>query len=207
MDGLGRAAAFLDRDGTLNARAPEHDYVRSPEAFAWLPGAAQGAARLAAAGFRLFVVSNQRGVARRLVDVATLTAIERRIQAGLAEHGARIEAFRYCPHDLAVACDCRKPAPGLILGLAAELDLDLQRSWMIGDAPSDVAAGRAAGCATVLLDAAPSAEAAVAAPDLVAPSLAAASELILTRLRDPGAAPQELGAAAALRANSSTSAE
>jgi D-glycero-D-manno-heptose 1,7-bisphosphate phosphatase len=160
-------AAFLDRDGTLNVKAPEHDYVTSLAGFAWLPGAVEGAATLAEAGFLLAVVSNQRGVARGLVSPKTLVEIEDEIQAALAPHGAAIAAFRYCPHELDEGCDCRKPAPGMILELAADLDLDLASSWMIGDSASDVAAGRAAGCHTALL--APAATSTDA--DLVADSL------------------------------------
>lgn len=143
--------AFLDRDGTLNVRPPEHRYVESPEQFAWLPTADDGAVALARAGFVLAVVSNQRGIARGQVSWETLASIEAEIQARLGARGARIEAFRYCPHDLDAHCDCRKPAPGMILELADALDADLAGSWMIGDAESDVAAGRAAGCRTALI--------------------------------------------------------
>lgn len=181
MGHLVGAAVFLDRDGTLNVRPAEHDYVRTAEGFTWLPGAAESAARLCAAGFRLMVVSNQRGLARGLVDRSTLEAIEKRIQEGLGRHGGRIESFRYCPHDLDADCDCRKPRPGLLLALAAELDLDLGRSWMVGDAISDIGAGKAAGCATALIGSHAGALARDVSPDLIAPSLAAASELILTR--------------------------
>jgi D-glycero-D-manno-heptose 1,7-bisphosphate phosphatase len=144
-------AAFLDRDGTLNVNPPEHDYVPSLAGFAWLPGAIEGAAALATAGFLLAVVSNQRGIARGLVSPQTLVEIEDEIQAALEPHGARIAAFRYCPHELDEGCDCRKPAPGMLLELATDLDVDLASSWMIGDSPTDVAAGRAAGCRTALL--------------------------------------------------------
>ena len=99
----------------------------------------------------LAVVSNQRGVARGLVSHETLTAIEAEIQAALAPHGVQIAAFRYCPHELDGGCDCRKPKPGMILALAGELQIDLARSWMIGDSVSDVEAGRAAGTRTALI--------------------------------------------------------
>lgn len=145
---MSRAAAFLDRDGTLNARPPDHHYVCSASDFAWLPASAEGAARLAHAGFELVVVSNQRGVARGVVTDETLRAIEVRIQSELERHGCRVAAFRYCPHELDDGCECRKPQPGMLLALARELGLDLRRSWMIGDAESDVLAGRAAGCHT-----------------------------------------------------------
>jgi D-glycero-D-manno-heptose 1,7-bisphosphate phosphatase len=172
---VSRQAIFLDRDGTLNVRPPEHDYLRSPADFYWLPGAEEGAARLAKAGYALAVASNQRGVSRGLVEPATLRAIEALIQRGLARHGCAIEAFRYCVHEKDAECECRKPKPGMLLGLAQELDLDLHRSWMVGDSESDVLAGRAAGCRTAFIGTATeSCEA-----DLIAPSLNAASALIL----------------------------
>ena len=146
-----RPAAFLDRDGTLNVRPAEHEYVTDAAQFEWLPGAIEGAVALAHAGFTLAVVSNQRGIARGLVSHETLTAIENQIQHALAAHGVRIEAFRYCPHELDAGCDCRKPKPGMLLELAETLGLDLQRSWMIGDTESDVQAGRAAGTHSALI--------------------------------------------------------
>ncbi|HEY1775820.1 MAG TPA: HAD family hydrolase [Solirubrobacteraceae bacterium] len=174
--GAGRPAAFLDRDGTLNVSAPEHEYVTALEHFVWLPGAIEGAAALARAGYVLAVVSNQRGIARGLLTEATLSEIEAEIQAALAPHGARVEAFRYCPHELDADCDCRKPKPGMLLELARTLGLDLARSWMIGDSPSDVQAGRAAGTHTALITPAPAAggrATSVAGPDadITAPTL------------------------------------
>ena len=153
-----RRAAFLDRDGTLNVKAAEHEYVTDPGGFRWLPGAIDGAVALARAGFTLAVVSNQRGIARGLVSAATLAAIEAEIQRALGPHGVRIEAFRYCPHELDEDCDCRKPRPGMILELARTLEIDLANSWMIGDSPSDVQAGRAAGTHTALIAASGEAE-------------------------------------------------
>jgi D-glycero-D-manno-heptose 1,7-bisphosphate phosphatase len=182
VSGPGATAVFLDRDGTLNVKPPEGDYVRSAEAFKWLPGAAQGAAALSHAGFALFVVSNQRGVARGLVDEATLAAIEVSIQAGLDPLSARVEAFRYCRHDLGDGCDCRKPAPGMILNLSHEHRLNLKRSWMIGDARSDVAAGSAAGCRTALVGEPGQSFDDAIVPDVVTTSLLLASEQIVSRL-------------------------
>ena len=166
-----RPAAFLDRDGVLNERPADHDYVRAIEALVLLPGAADAVRRLAAAGYVPVAVSNQRGVARGLVTWETLRAIE---EVLTREIGGRI-AFYYCPHDDADACDCRKPAPGLILRAAAELGLDLGRSVMIGDAESDVEAGRAAGTRTIRI--APPGT--VTSADATAPDLAAAADLLL----------------------------
>ena len=167
--------AFLDRDGTINARPAEHHYVSSIDAFEWLPGAASGAARLASAGFTLIVVSNQRGVARGLVSEDLLRQIEGEIQARLEANGCRIESFRYCRHDLDVECGCRKPQPGLLLSAAADLRIDLSASWMIGDAHADVQAGRAAGCRTALIGSG----AGDCAADVCAQTLDHASQLIL----------------------------
>jgi D-glycero-D-manno-heptose 1,7-bisphosphate phosphatase len=179
VDGVSRPAVFLDRDGTLNVRPAEHCYLTSTDAFTWLPGAQRGAARLAKAGYVLAVASNQRGVARGLVEPSVLTAVEALIQSGLARHDCAITAFRYCPHEESAHCHCRKPKPGLLLDLARDLELDLSRSWMIGDSETDVLAGQAAGCRTVLIGSAPQ----TCEPDLIAPSLDVASALIVG---DPG---------------------
>jgi D-glycero-D-manno-heptose 1,7-bisphosphate phosphatase len=144
-----RRAVFLDRDGVLNERPREHEYVRSVEAFRWLPGSREAVCRLQESPYIPIVVSNQRGIARGLVDRQTVDAIERLIQDDLRGCGASIAGFYYCPHDVGEACTCRKPAPGLLVAAAEELEVDLTRSVMIGDSESDVEAGRAAGCLTI----------------------------------------------------------
>jgi len=122
------------------------------------PGAGKALRALAEGGYRPFVVSNQSGVARGYFTEGDLRAVEARLGELLAPHGVAIEAYRYCFHHpqgtvaaYRAACDCRKPAPGMILELAREHGLDLARSWMVGDGEGDVAAGRAAGCRTVLI--------------------------------------------------------
>jgi D-glycero-D-manno-heptose 1,7-bisphosphate phosphatase len=142
---------FLDRDGTINVRASEHEYITDPSRFHWLPEALAGMVRLAHGGLPLVVVSNQRGVSRGLVSIAVLESIERTIQDALADHGCRVEAFRYCTHALEDGCACRKPRPGMLLDAAGDLDFDLTRSWMVGDTLDDMRAGTAAGCRTILL--------------------------------------------------------
>jgi D-glycero-D-manno-heptose 1,7-bisphosphate phosphatase len=172
---LSRRAVFLDRDGTLNVRPAEHAYLTSADEFEWLDGAVEALARLARGGFVLAVVSNQRGVARGLVTQEVLAEIERRMQEDLAAHGCRIEAFSYCPHDIEDRCGCRKPEPGMLLDVAEQLDLDLARSWMVGDTAADVQAGRAAGCRTALVAVAPG----TATADVVVSTLDEASRLIV----------------------------
>ena len=172
---------FLDRDGTLNVRPHEHQYLTSARDFVWLPKAPKGVAQLARQGFVLTVVSNQRGVARGLVTSSALRAIEQRIQRDLAAHECTIDAFRYCFHDDEDACRCRKPKPGMIVDLALELDLDLGRSWVIGDSESDVRAGVAAGCRTAFVgDPGLSVDA-----DVLACSLPEASDLISRQIAVP----------------------
>jgi len=117
-----------------------------------IPGVIEGLIRLAGCGYALVIASNQRGIARGLVSDAALREIETALQSALSPHGIAIAGFYYCPHEIGdPACDCRKPLPGLLLRAATELDLDLDRSWMIGDSDSDVEAGVAAGTRTAYL--------------------------------------------------------
>ncbi len=148
MAGAEARAVFLDRDGTLI-----HDagYIRDPLQVRLLPGAASGLTRLHQAGFRLVMVSNQSGIGRGMITPAEAEAVHDRLVACLAEHGIQLDAAHYCPHLPEEGCACRKPSPALLLSAARELGIDPGRSWMIGDKESDVAAGRQAGCRTVLL--------------------------------------------------------
>lgn len=177
--------AFLDRDGTINVRAAEHEYIRDVREFRWLPGALEGMVSIARADLPLIVVSNQRGVTRGLVTLSTLAAIETLIQDALATHGCRVDAFRYCVHDLDEHCGCRKPKPGMLRDAAQEMGLDLSRSWMIGDSADDVEAGRAAGCRTIQVTLGSS------MAERTAPSLIEAAAIVLAD-RDIGY-PESLG--------------
>lgn len=179
----GRAAVFLDRDGVLNERPAEHEYVVSPDGLHWLPGARNAVGRLNRAGYPLIVVSNQRGIARGLLSWHTLKRIENSMRADLERAGALVDAFYYCPHDLGERCGCRKPAPGLLLQAAAELGLDLRASVMIGDTEDDVQAGRAAGCVTIRL----AEPGSLSAADVVLRDLAAAATAVLVGVHARGA--------------------
>ncbi|HEY9025785.1 MAG TPA: D-glycero-beta-D-manno-heptose 1,7-bisphosphate 7-phosphatase [Burkholderiaceae bacterium] len=150
-----RPAAFIDRDGVINA---ELHYVHRIEDFHILPGVFDGLRTLARAGFALVVVTNQAGIARGLYDEAAFERLTDHMQARMAAEGIALEAVYHCPHHpagsvaaYAVECDCRKPAPGMLLRAAREHHLDLARSVMIGDKPSDTQAGRAAGVALTVL--------------------------------------------------------
>jgi histidinol-phosphate phosphatase family protein len=149
-------AVFLDKDGTLLEDVP---YNVDPALMQFAPGAREALALLAAYPFTLFVVSNQAGVALGKFAHTALHDVERRLQQLFAECGATLGGVYWCPHHpagsvarYAVACDCRKPAPGMLLRAAHEHRLDLAQSWFIGDILDDVEAGNRAGCRTVLLD-------------------------------------------------------
>jgi len=170
-------AAFLDRDGVINVKAPEGKYVTRWEEVEFLPGVASAIGLLNKSGFRVIVISNQRCVAKGLVTSGEVEALHRKISKELAALGAIIDAFYFCPHDTEPACDCRKPAPGMLLQAAKDHQIDLRASWMIGDADADVTAGRNAGCKTVLVGRRTNTSA--SAPDLFAQSLLDATEKIL----------------------------
>lgn len=149
-------ALFLDRDGTL-VRA--RHFPSRPEELEIFAGVAPLLAQFHRAGFRIVIVTNQSGLALGYFDAAALEAMHAHLRQELARQGATITAIYYCPHDpagrvpgLAIPCDCRKPRPGMLLRAAAEHELDLARSWLVGDILHDIEAGRRAGCRTALVN-------------------------------------------------------
>lgn len=145
------SAVFLDRDGVINRKPPEGDYITRWEDMELLPGVVEGIALLNQADFCVIVITNQRCVAKGLISVAGLEDIHRRMTETLARSGASLDGIYYCPHDLEASCSCRKPAPGMLLEAARSRGIDLPSSWMVGDSDIDVEAGRGAGCKTALL--------------------------------------------------------
>jgi D-glycero-D-manno-heptose 1,7-bisphosphate phosphatase len=144
-------AAFLDRDGTINVKAPEGEYITQPEQLELLAGAAEGIRLLNRAGVPVVVITNQRGIALRQMTETDLTAVHARLRELLRQHDASIDAIFYCPHDKGV-CDCRKPGTLLFRRAQSSLGLStLRDTVMIGDSPSDIEAGQRAGARTVLL--------------------------------------------------------
>lgn len=143
---------FLDRDGVINEKAPEGDYVRRTEDLKMLPGAAAAIARLNRAGLRVLVVSNQRGVALGLYSAEEVRAMETALANLLAAEGAHLDGFYFCPHDEG-ACNCRKPAPGLFHQAKADFpEIEEAESVMIGDSLSDIEFGRGLGMRTVFIE-------------------------------------------------------
>jgi D-glycero-D-manno-heptose 1,7-bisphosphate phosphatase len=169
-------AVFLDRDGVINRKPPEGEYITEVSQFELLPRAADAIARIEAAGFAVIVVSNQRGIARGSLTQGRLAEIHRRMQQSLAAAGARLAGVYVCPHE--GNCDCRKPRPGMLLQAAAEHRVSLAKSWMVGDSDCDIEAGKAAGCATIRVGSRANAN---ALADFTVPSLTEAADLILAR--------------------------
>jgi len=150
---MSKPAVFVDRDNTL---IDDPGYLADPEAVKLLPGAELAIRSLRQSGFAIVVVTNQSGIARGLLDEETLEKIHARLGEQLAEKDAPLDAIYYCPYHpdgsvprYSQESDLRKPAPGMLLQAAQELDIDLASSWMVGDSPRDVGAGQRAGCRTV----------------------------------------------------------
>jgi len=143
-----KKAAFLDRDGVINRKRPEGEYVTRWAELEILPGVAEAIVMLRHAGFEVVVISNQRCVSKGLLTMDALWALHERMSRELAQAGGVLTAGYYCPHDLQPPCTCRKPLPGMLLQAAAEHGIDLASSWMIGDSDIDIQAGQAAQCRT-----------------------------------------------------------
>lgn len=149
-----KRAVFLDRDGTLNV---EKEYLCRVEACELIPGVGRAIRRLNEAGWLVVVVTNQSGVARGYYGEEEVAVLHRHMAAELALAGGEVAGWYYCPHHPSGVepynrpCDCRKPLPGMLLRAAHDLDIDLSRSWMVGDKLADIEAGLAAGCKSLLV--------------------------------------------------------
>lgn len=180
-----RRAIFLDRDGTINA---DPGFVHRIDDLQLLPGAAAGLRRMAAAGYRLLIVTNQSGVARGYFSEQQMHDFNTALLERLADEGVAIDQVYCCPFHREATLPAyrqdsplRKPKPGMLLQAATDWKLNLAGSIAVGDKCSDVAAGRAAGCRTILVrsgTAGSDAEAAAVEPDFVADDLLAAACLI-----------------------------
>lgn len=149
-------AVFLDRDGTLVY--PRH-YPSRPEELCLYENIGPGLRKLQRAGYRLVVITNQAGIARGYFTGDDLRLMHEYLTTKLEYLGVRLDGIYFCPHhpegaipELAIRCHCRKPAPGMLLAAAADLDINLARSWLVGDILDDVEAGHRAGCRSILVD-------------------------------------------------------
>jgi D-glycero-D-manno-heptose 1,7-bisphosphate phosphatase len=148
-------AVLLDRDGVINE---EVNYLHAPEQLRLIPGAASVIQRLNRLQIPVIVITNQAGVARGYFPESQIAVVHAALRQRLAADGAHIDRFYYCPHHptegvppYRIDCTCRKPKPGMLLQAAQDFDLDLSRSYFIGDNLSDMQAGASAGCHTILV--------------------------------------------------------
>lgn len=176
--------AFIDRDGVINE---ERHYVHRIEDFVLLPGVVEALDLLRRADYRLVIVTNQAGMAHGYYGEDALQRLHQHLCAELSQHGIVLDAIYFCPHHpegkvpaLAIACDCRKPQPGMLLKAAQAMQIDLAASVMIGDKLSDIQAGRRAGIGcTVLVESGHAVSAPTRAEaDLVVADLLAAARML-----------------------------
>jgi D-glycero-D-manno-heptose 1,7-bisphosphate phosphatase len=149
-------AIFLDKDGTL---IPDIPYNVDPEKITLEKDAVAGLRKLQDLGYKLIIISNQSGVARGYFTEDKLLAVKKRMEELFLHNNIKLDAFYYCPHHpdgtvqgYNIDCNCRKPAPGMLMRAAADHNISLPDSWMIGDILNDVEAGNRAGCKTILID-------------------------------------------------------
>jgi D-glycero-D-manno-heptose 1,7-bisphosphate phosphatase len=196
---MSNTAVFLDRDGTL-----VHDpgYLNHPDQVQLLDGAADALKELQLLGYKTVVVTNQSGVARGIIPPAMIERIHDRLCELLAAQGATLDGIYFCPyHPEAVVpeyrqdSDWRKPQPGMLLAAAREMEIDLTRSWMIGDSERDIEAGRRAGCRTVRIrSTAPERDHPdKSKPDFVAVNMREAVNIIKKHHRSPQESPASAG--------------
>jgi len=175
--------AFLDRDGVINRKPPEGQYVGNSRAFHLLPGVEAAIAGLNRSGYTVVVVTNQRGIALGLYTAADVVHLHQQLKEHLKQHGARVDAFYFCPHDKN-ECDCRKPGPGLFHQAFRDFPgASAANSIMIGDSISDIEAARNLGMPSIFIQGdpemqKPGAENAASLADAVAASLGEAILLL-----------------------------
>lgn len=168
------AAVFLDRDGTLMR---EVNYCSDPKQVEIFPGVPKALVRLKAAGYKLIVISNQAGIGRGYFTEAQYKLVEAEVARAVLP--ATFDAVYFCPDRPDLATDRRKPAPGMVLEAQREHDIDLARSFFIGDKAIDIECGRNAGVRTILVKTGYGAKETHATPDWIAEDLGAAAEIIL----------------------------
>jgi histidinol-phosphate phosphatase family protein len=176
----------LDRDGTI---APDVPYCSREEDFELYPGAGAAIKLFKDNGFKVVVITNQSGLARGYFTEETLGEIHNKLRTELKGFGVEIDAIYYCPHHPNDGCDCRKPGTALFRRAAHEMGIDIGASFLIGDSPMDIRAGRALGCRTVMLTTGTGMGGSIAdSPDFVAADLAEAAVLVINAVEKTKAA-------------------
>jgi histidinol-phosphate phosphatase family protein len=141
---------FLDRDGVINYKAREHEYIISWDDFQFLPGVPEAIRKMNEAGYKIAVVTNQRGVALGRIAQDHLEYLHDKMCEELSRQHACVSWVFYCPHDYG-ECDCRKPKAGLLRKVEQFVNVDKPASWMIGDSFADIQAGNAYGVNTIFI--------------------------------------------------------
>lgn len=144
-------ALFVDRDGVINIKPVDHDYVKSWEEFSFVNGIENLLKKYFNDGFKIFVITNQRGISRRLVKQSLFNEISRKMAETLKKQGVIVSAVYYCPHGEQEGCGCRKPKPGLITAAVKDYNINISQSILIGDSDSDIKAGRSAHLGKLIL--------------------------------------------------------
>ena len=140
---------FLDRDGVINEDSP--DYIKNVHEFQFIPGSLESIVKLSQAGFQIFILTNQSGIARGLFSLSTLADIHEFLVTSVEKKGGKITGIFFCPHLPEEACDCRKPKTGLFERAKELYDIDMANAIMIGDSAKDIIAATKAGIKTTLL--------------------------------------------------------
>jgi histidinol-phosphate phosphatase family protein len=176
------AAVFLDRDGTVNV---DFGFVARPEDVKLLPGVAEAIKRLNEADIPVFVISNQSGVGRGYYGVEAVARVNQEVESQLAKAGAKVQGFFFCPHAPEAHCECRKPKLGMLRQAQKEWEVDLEKSYVVGDKPSDAELGRNARGKGILVLSGQTKPEEIASwkvqPDFVAKDLLEAVEWILKK--------------------------
>jgi D-glycero-D-manno-heptose 1,7-bisphosphate phosphatase len=142
-------AIFVDRDGVINENRADHVKTWSEFVFEW--GALDGLVKLAGLNLPIIVITNQGAIGRGMTSCDAVEEIHRRMTIAVQQAGGRIDGVLYCPHHPNDNCSCRKPRPGMLVQAASRWNIDLKRSFLIGDAATDLEAGKAAGCQVALV--------------------------------------------------------
>jgi D-glycero-D-manno-heptose 1,7-bisphosphate phosphatase len=140
---------ILDRDGVINEESDQ--FIKSPSEWTPIPGSLHAISRLNKAGYRVAVATNQEAVSRGLFDAATLQKIHGKMHQAVTSAGGRLDAIYFCPHALEVACDCRKPRPGMLIDCMKRFEAEASEVAVVGDSWRDVAAAHSAGCKPILV--------------------------------------------------------
>ena len=147
-----KKVVFLDRDGVINKKPPKAEYVKNWNEFEFLPGAIEAIKLLTDKGYKIFIISNQPGIARGALSKKDIDYIHKKMALVFKNNGGEIDGIYICPHGWDEGCNCRKPKPGLLLQASREHLIDLTNAIFIGDDKRDIEAGHVVGCKTLFID-------------------------------------------------------